>query len=231
MRWDVALCSAQDRNPVQCNMLSSLTLPFGKKETVAPKSSHLVDFFGWLQCGDRPLMELPAPDTLQPADTQDCLWPTTAKTSVLWPLMPNPFLRAFFPRLNLCILGAAYFSCVFCFLQGRQMKKPLPRSADGEDNTRCPPSRQTFACWSLLTNLPAPPALPATTIVMRWKNKTEAGLRAASRPLFIYQVCTSMLVRNVQRRTHHIVKSQTQKAMQEVGAVCWLNVSSLVDNK
>lgn len=146
-------------------------------------------------------------------------------------MIPNtqPISETFFPRLNRCILGAAYFSCLFCLSQGRQTKKPLPRSADGEDNTRCPPSPATLACWSL-TSLPAPPASPATTALMRWKNQTKAALRAASRPLFIYQVCTSMLVRNVQRRTHHIVKSQTQKAKQKVGAVCWLNVSSLVGN-
>lgn len=148
--------------------------------------------------------------------------------------------EGFFSKLNLRIQCAAYFfsGCsllflhvFFFFFQGRQMKKRLPRSADGEDNTPCPPSPPTLACWSLLTSLPAPHALPATTTVMRWKNRTEAGLPAASRPLFIYQVCTSMLVRNVQRRTHHIVKSQTQKAKQGVGAVCWLNVRSLVDNK
>lgn len=144
----------------------------------------------------------------------------------------QPVSEGFYSKINLHIVCAAYFFCgfFFCFLQGRQMKKRLPRSADGEDNTPCPPSPPTFACWSLLTSLPAPHALPATTTVMRWKNKTEAGLWAASRPLFIYQVCKSM-VRNVQRRTHHIVKSQTQKAKQGVGAVCWLNVSSLVDNK
>lgn len=66
-------CSAQDRNPVQSHVLSSLTLPFGKKGTVAPESSHLVDFFGWLQYSDRPLMEFSAPDTPQSVDTQGCL--------------------------------------------------------------------------------------------------------------------------------------------------------------
>lgn len=62
--------------------------------------------------------------------------------------------------------------------------------------------------------------MPIIIIAMRWKNKIEAGLQAAWRPLFIYQVCTSMLMRNVQKRIHQIVKSQNQKAEQEVIAVC-----------
>lgn len=231
VRWDETTCSAQDRSIVQGHVLSSLALPFGKKETVAPELSYLADFFSGgfsvVRGHWRSFLLQTLPDL---ADRQDYLWANHSQSSsCVTPNFQPSFEIFFFFQAKLKHSGCSSLFLHSLLFQVRQMKKPLPRSADGEDNTPCLASRPTLACWSL-TNLPVPPNMPIITIVMRWKNKIEAGLQAAWRLLFIYQVRTSMLMRNAQKRIHQLVKSQNQKAKQEVVAVCWLNVSSPVDN-
>lgn len=62
--------------------------------------------------------------------------------------------------------------------------------------------------------------MPIIIIAMRWKSKIEAALQAAWRPLFIYQVCKNMLMRNAQKRLQQLVKRKKTKAKQGDGAVC-----------
>lgn len=145
----------------------------------------------------------------------------TAKAGVQW----GPVFRPNFHRFTwaFSIPDAAHFSLSSLF-QVRQTKKPLLRSADGEDSTPCPSSPPTLACWSH-TSLPVPPDMPIITIAMRWKSKKKAGLQAAWRPPFIYQVCKIMLMRNAQKRIHQLAQRGKTKA-KPGGVAVWLNAGA-----
>lgn len=136
-------CSAQNRNIIQGHVLGSLTLPFGKKETVAPELSYPADFFGWLQCGERPLMQLSAPDAPRSVGRQEreltLPWANHSQGSSL--VTPNfqPSLSFYF-RLNLSILGAAHISSTLCFFRG---------------------GRWRSLCWGVQTERTTCPAFPA----------------------------------------------------------------------
>lgn len=138
----------------------------------------------------------------------------------------RPFFQPKFPSFHVSLQhsGCSSLFSLSLLFQVRQMKKPLLRSADGEDSTPCPSSPPTLACWSH-TSLPVPPDMPIITIAMRWKSKKKAGLQAAWRTPFIYQVCKIMLMRNAQKRIHQLAQRGKTKA-RPGGVAVWLNAGT-----